>query len=73
MALNPDLQALRDYVTAPSSGIQNANESTVRLVVTHSNLSAKFLEIKLDLHVSITLASPTTSYTTIPLKRTFMI
>jgi hypothetical protein len=44
-----DLQALRAYVTAPSS--QNQRDSTVRVNVTHSNLKASFMEIILDLHV----------------------
>ena len=47
--VNSDLRALRDYVTAPGS--QNQSEATVRLLVTHSNLKARFLEIRLDLHV----------------------
>jgi tubulin-specific chaperone B len=55
MALNADLQALRDYVTA-ETGAQNQAESTVRLLVTHSNLKAKFMEIRLDLHVSISIS-----------------
>jgi hypothetical protein len=48
--INSDLRALREYVTAPGS--QNQSDATVRLLVTHSNLKAKFLEIRLDLHVS---------------------
>lgn len=48
--LNNDLRALREYVTA--AGSQNQAESTVRLLVTHSNLKAKFMEIRLDMHVS---------------------
>ena len=50
MALNTDLQALRDYVVGPSD-FQNQSASTVRLMVTHSNLKARFLEIRLDMHV----------------------
>ena len=47
----PGLQAaLRSYVLA-DSGAQNQAETTVRLVVTHSNLQAKFMDIRLDLHV----------------------
>jgi len=34
------------------TGAQNQAESTVRLVITHSNLQAKFMDIRLDLHVS---------------------
>lgn len=49
--LPPDMQMLRDYVTA-RSGAQNQAESTVRLQVTHSNLQATFMEIRLDRHVS---------------------
>ena len=48
--MNSDLRALREYVTAP--GGQNQADSTVRLLVTHSNLKAKFMEIRLDMHVS---------------------
>lgn len=48
--LNSDLRTLREYVTAPGS--QNQADDTVRLLVTHSNLKAKFMEIRLDLHVS---------------------
>lgn len=48
--LNEDLQALRDYVMA-DTGAQNQAESTVRLLVTHSNLQASFMEIRLDKHV----------------------
>ena len=57
MARNPDLQALRDYVMA-DTGAQNQASSTVRLLVTHSNLKARFLEIRLDLHVSALCAPP---------------
>jgi len=53
--LNDDMQALRDYVMA-ETGSQNPSESTVRLLVTHSNLKAKFMEIRLDMHVSFFLA-----------------
>lgn len=44
-------EALRNYVLA-DSGAQNQAETTVRLVVTHSNLKASFMDIRLDLHVS---------------------
>lgn len=46
------MQALRDYVTAPQTSLNQA-ESTVRLNVTHSNLQAKFMEIRLDLHMTV--------------------
>lgn len=59
MALNRDLQALRDYVTGPSS--QNQAETTVRLLVTHSNLNAKFMDIVFDLHVSWLFVIPRTA------------
>ena len=49
-----DMQALRAYVTAPSSGIQNRDsESTVLLHVTHSNLKAVFMELRFDMHITI--------------------
>jgi tubulin-folding cofactor B len=45
------MEALKAYVTGPSS--QHEAESTVRLLVTHSNLKARFMEIRLDKHMSI--------------------
>lgn len=42
--------ALREYVLA-DTGAQNQADSTVRLLVSHSNLQAKFMDIRLDLHV----------------------
>lgn len=50
MISGADIQALKDYVKGPSS--QNQADSTVRMQITHSNLSAHFMEIRLDLHVS---------------------
>jgi len=47
-----DMQALRDYVTHDSGSLNQA-ESTVLLEVTHSNLNAKFMQIRLDMHMSI--------------------
>lgn len=49
--MNESLEALKAYVTGPSS--QNEAESTVRLLVTHSNLKSRFMEIRLDKHMSI--------------------
>jgi tubulin-folding cofactor B len=51
--MTPDMQTLRDYVTH-DSGIQNQHESTVLLELTHSNLKAKFMQVRLDKHVSST-------------------
>ncbi|PRW56915.1 tubulin folding cofactor B [Chlorella sorokiniana] len=50
--LNADMEALRAYVLA-DTGAQTQAESTVRLVVTHSNLQASFMDIRLDLHMTI--------------------
>ena len=36
---------------APGNHGQNQAESTVRMHVTHSNLKAEFMELRLDLHV----------------------
>ncbi|XP_075263802.1 uncharacterized protein LOC142355566 [Convolutriloba macropyga] len=47
-----EMQALRDYVTYDSGSLNQA-ESTVLLEVTHSNLKAKFMQIRLDKHMSI--------------------
>lgn len=51
MISQADIQSLKDYVAA-DSGVQNRAESTVLLQVSHSNLRARFMEIRLDLHVS---------------------
>ena len=50
MITGADIQSLKDYVRGPSS--QNQADTTVRLQVTHSNLKAHFMEIRLDLQVS---------------------
>ena len=49
MITQDDIRALKAYVAAP--GTQSQAESTVRLNVSHSNLKAHFMEIRLDLHV----------------------
>lgn len=49
MITQDDIRALKAYVAAP--GTQSQAESTVRLNVSHSNLKARFMEIRLDLHV----------------------
>lgn len=50
--MSGEMQALRDYVMY-DSGVQNQAESTVLLEVTHSNLNARFMQIRLDLHMTI--------------------
>lgn len=52
MISRADIEALKAYVSAPVSN-QNQAESTVRMAVTHSNLKANFMEIRLDKHMSI--------------------
>jgi hypothetical protein len=47
-----DVQQLKDYVAGSDGGMQRQAQSTVRLHVTHSNLKAKFIEVRLDQHVS---------------------
>lgn len=53
MLTGADIQQLKDYVAGPASGIQNRVDSTVLLQVSHSNLSARFMEIRLDMHVRL--------------------
>ena len=53
MLTRRDIDALKEYVSAPGNFGQNQAESTVRLHVTHSNLKAEFIELRLDLHVSL--------------------
>jgi len=45
-------EAIRDYVLW-DSGLQNKGASTVLLHVTHSNLKAYFMELRLDRHMTI--------------------
>lgn len=52
MLTGADIQSLKDYVSNNDGGMQAQGESTVRLHVTHSNLSAIFFDIRLDRHVS---------------------
>lgn len=54
MLTGADIQALKDYVSAPGNFGQNQAETTVRLHVTHSNLKAEFMELRMDLHVRST-------------------
>lgn len=53
MITGADVAALKAYVQGPDGGMQNRNSSTVLLQVSHSNLSARFMEIRLDQHMSI--------------------
>lgn len=53
MLTRQDIDALKDYVSAPGNFGQNQAESTVRLHATHSNLKAEFIELRLDLHVRL--------------------
>ncbi len=55
MLTGADIQALKDYVSAPGNFGQNQAESTVRLHVTHSNLKAEFMELRMDLYVRSTV------------------
>ena len=55
MLTRRDIDALKEYVSAPGNFGQNQAESTVRLHVTHSNLKAEFIELRLDLHVSLSI------------------
>ena len=48
-----EMRALREYVTAAPSGIQNRGDGTVLLQVTHSNLKAVFMELRFDMHMTI--------------------
>ena len=52
MLSGQDIAQLKAYVAAPASGIQHRLDSTVLLSVSHSNLTSRFMEIRLDLHVS---------------------
>ena len=52
MVATDDLKALREYVTAPSTGVQQQSDSTVVLHITHCNLKMQMMELRFDLHVS---------------------
>ena len=47
----PGFLNLREYVTADTGSLNKA-DSTVLLMVTHSNLQARFMEIRFDRYVS---------------------
>lgn len=64
--MTSDMQALREYVTY-DSGIQNKGDSTVLLEITHSNLQAKFMQIRLDMHVRTTPLAPPAPESPLPL------
>ena len=53
MLTGADIQQLKEYVAQEDGGMQSQAESTVRLHVSHSNLKAKFMELRLDRHVSL--------------------
>lgn len=53
MMTGADIASLKAYVQGPDGGMQNRSSSTVLLQVSHSNLSARFMEVRLDQHVSI--------------------
>lgn len=48
-----DVEALKAYVQGPDTGFANKADSTVLLSLTHSNLKARFMEIRLDKHMTI--------------------
>ncbi len=53
MMTGADIAALKAYVQADDGGMQNRDAATVLLHVSHSNLAARFMEIRLDLHVRL--------------------
>ena len=59
---NTDLLNLREYVTADTGSLNKA-DSTVLLMVTHSNLKARFMEIRFDRYVraAFDVSSPLSS------------
>ena len=46
-----DIAQLKAYVQGPDGGMQNRDAATVLLHVSHSNLAARFMEIRVDMHV----------------------
>ena len=48
-----DVQQLKDYVRGPSGQESGRADSTVLLQVTHSNLQARFMEIRFDRHMTV--------------------
>merc|ERR1719453_2979046 len=55
----PELEALKAYVTAPgTAGGACKSDDTVLLHVTHSNLGARFLELRFDRHAVLELKDP---------------
>lgn len=67
-----DIESLKAYVQGPDSGFANKLESTVLLTISHSNLKARFMEIRLDKHVSVKHANvvhPAAPTTAVPRPR----
>lgn len=50
--MSADLAALREYVVA-DTGVQNKADSTVLMMVTHSNLNANFMELRFDRYMTV--------------------
>ena len=50
--MSAGLSAMKEWVQW-DSGLQNKGASTVLLHLTHSNLNARFMEIRLDRHMTI--------------------
>ena len=50
--MSADLASLRNYVTS-DTGAQCKADSTVLLCVSHSNLKARFLEIRFDRYMTV--------------------
>lgn len=56
MMTGADIAQLKAYVQGPDGGMQNRDAATVLLHVSHSNLAARFMEIRVDMHVSWRIA-----------------
>lgn len=50
--MSAQLAALREYVVA-DTGVQNKADSTVLMMVTHSNLKANFMELRFDRYMTV--------------------
>jgi hypothetical protein len=52
--MSADMNSLKNYVTAQDSQrFQNLPRGTVSVTVSHSNLNAKMIELKFDLHQTV--------------------
>lgn len=72
MMTGADVAQLKAYVQGPDDGMQNRDAATVLLHVSHSNLAARFMEIRVDMHVCPHNRLPMTAHSLHPANDTVL-